>query len=505
MRSKRSLYNLITSIGSQIILLLLGLVIPRLTLSNYGSETNGYMNLVGQVYAYIALLEAGLGTAEIQALYGPVASGNRGEISGVLRTARQYYRKLAFSYGGVVLLVAVALPLLVKSELSPWEMGVYFVLYGLPRILSFYMTQAMQNLLLVEGKHYISTITNLCVSLSSTIIRIALLWLGIGLIPLQIAYTACNLLEILFYYFYIRKNYGWVDFSSPVGTDKLRQRDAFFVQQICQLVFRCTDILLLSTFHGLKATSVYAVYMLIYNALNALLYTIINSTYFTMGQIYHEDFERYKHLHRIYELGYVWLSFVVYTTAYVLALPFVRLYTTGITDANYLVGAIPLLLTINNCLFESRGINTALLDVSYHAKQTLWQVVAEAVLNLGISLALVKPYGIPGVLMGTCLAAIFRLIVSTIYANRKVLHTSVLRNFWLFAVNFGVLGGVIFIRGKLDIVFTSYTQFFVAGIITVTCIAVLFAAANVLTNFQLVRGAVIGAVGRIQNYRNRTL
>ena len=503
MRSKRSIYNLITAIGSQIVLLVLGLIIPRLTLSNYGSETNGFMNLVSQVYAYIALLEAGLGTAEIQALYGPVSAGDRDGISTVVNVSRRYYQKLALSYGTVVLVVAVILPIVVRSGLSPVEMAVYFMLFGLPRIVNFWLTQHMRNLLTVEGKNYIGTMTNLCVSVGSSLVRIALLWFGVSLIPLQLAYTACNLAEVLFYYIYIRKRYSWIQKTPSLDAPPLRQRNVFFVQQMCTLVFRCTDILLLSTFHDLRVTSVYAVYMLIYNALSSLLYTVFSSTHFILGQIYHEDPVRHQMLHRIYEMGYLWLSFVFYTTAYVLALPFVRLYTAGITDADYLVGAIPLLLTINSCLMDSRCTTEHLLNLSYHAKQTLWQIVTGAALNLGISLILVKPFGIPGVLMGTCLATVFRLIVVTVYTNREIFHTTPWRSFWVYGIDFAVLGVVIFARSRFDIVLTSYFDFIKAGIVTVIAVAALYTVVNVLANFQLVRGAVIGARGRLQQFKKR--
>ena len=503
MRSKRSIYNLIAALGSQLILLVLGLIIPRLALTNYGSETNGYMNLVSQVYAYIALLEAGLGTAEIQALYGPISAGAQCEISQIIQVSKRYYSKLAATYGAVVLVVALVLPIVVQSELSPWEMTIYFVLFGLPRILNFWLTQPMRNLLTVEGKNYIDTMTNLCVSLGSTGVRIWLLLNDVGLIPLQIAYTLCNLSEVLFYYVYTRKKYHWIDKKAIGDPSLLRQRDAFFVQQICTLIFRCTDILLLSVFHGLKATSVYAVYALIYNAINSIVHTVFSSTHFILGQIYHESLERYQKLSRIYEMGFLWLVFVLFTAAYVLAVPFVRLYTKGITDADYLVAAIPLLMTIGNCFFASRTVNESLLNLSYHAKQTLWQIVTEAALNLGLSLILVKPFGIPGVLLGTCIAAAFRLIVITIYTNRNVLQTPAWNSFWLYGVNFTTLGVIIFFRSRFDVVLTSYFDFMKAGVVTTLFIAVVYSAVNVIAHFQLVRGAAIGAWGRLQQFRHR--
>ena len=41
MKFKKTVYNLIFGIGTQLITLALGLVIPRLILQSYGSEVNG--------------------------------------------------------------------------------------------------------------------------------------------------------------------------------------------------------------------------------------------------------------------------------------------------------------------------------------------------------------------------------------------------------------------------------------------------------------------------------
>lgn len=503
MRSKRSIYNLITSIGAQLILLVLGFIVPRLTLTHYGSETNGYMSLVTQVYGYIGLLEAGLGAAEVQALYAPVAAGDRHGISGVINSAKRYYRKVAVAYGTAVFLLAVILPFAVKSELSPVQMGVYFALFGLPRVLNFWMTQHTRKLLDDEGKNYVGNLINLVVSVSSTISRIILLQLEVSLITLQVAYTFINIFEVLFYYIYIRKNYRWIDQTADAGPGILKQRNSFFVQQICSLILSCTDVLLLSFFCDLSVTSVYAVYMLIYNALLYLRSTVTSSTSFMLGQIYHEDFDRYQKIHALYETAFLWMVFVLYTTAYILALPFVRLYTANVHDANYLVAEIPLLLTIANCLGCCYMVDNILINVAYRAKQTLWQNIGEAALNLGISLALVKPLGIIGVLIGTCLSALFRVIVATVYTYRDIFHSSMWQGFRLYLTNFAVLGIVIFLRSRMEIVFSSYLQFIIAGFVTVMAVSVLYTVANLITNYPLIRGGVIGAWGRLQRYRNR--
>ena len=53
MKFKRGLYNIVFGFGTQIIILAMGIIVPRLILVGYGSETNGLLNTVKQIYNYI--------------------------------------------------------------------------------------------------------------------------------------------------------------------------------------------------------------------------------------------------------------------------------------------------------------------------------------------------------------------------------------------------------------------------------------------------------------------
>ena len=56
MKLKRSFYNLFFNILSQIVTFSLGIILPRLFLTNLGSEVNGLVSSVGQVFACVGLL-----------------------------------------------------------------------------------------------------------------------------------------------------------------------------------------------------------------------------------------------------------------------------------------------------------------------------------------------------------------------------------------------------------------------------------------------------------------
>lgn len=463
MRARRSLYNLITALGAQVITLFLGFLVPRLTLVGYGSETNGFMSLVNQVYAYIALLEAGLCTAEIQALYSPVAKNDRQSVSCIVNTARGYYKRLTGYFFGAILLVACVLPFAVESGLDPWTMIGYFLLFGVSRLANFWFVSDMRPLLQVEGKSYVSTNIDFVFSLCTTLSRILLLTLRVDLLVMQAVYSAINMLQIAIYYVYFKKKYAWIDRSVPADKACLGERKAYLLQQIGQLVFSCTDVIILSVFCNLKTTSIYSVYMLVFNALAMLVYKMASSAQFVLGQVFHESRDRYLSLHRAYEVGLVAISNALFTTAYLLILPFIKLYTEGVADADYLDSVLPLLFCLNELLSISKFVPFNLINVAGHAQKVNAQTVCEVVINLGVSLTLVPAMGIRGVLIGTLVALICRLVVLVRYANRNIMRVTCSFEVRLMMANLFIFGIAVVVRFYFPLNILSYGQFIVVG------------------------------------------
>lgn len=482
MKSKRSIKNLISALISQSVVILLGFIVPRLTLTNYGSETNGYMSLVQQIYSYINLLEAGLGTAVVQALYAPVANNDRSVISKIVGAARKYYRKIAVIYAACILLGAAILPFAVTSTLEKTEMFLYFLLFGVSNVINFWFTADMRPLLVAEGKNYITTNITLVFHLGSQTAKIILLNSRISLVMLQAAYTSINILQIVVYYIYFKKNYGWIDQKAKPDMSAIKQRKAFFVQQINSLIFSCTDVILLSVFCDLKVSSVYAMYMLIYNSLSIVLSLFSSSTAFMLGQTYHTGKEQFIPLYRAYDCCLVTVATVCYITAAVLATPFISIYTAGVTDVNYIDYLIPVMLSANGILATCKSASLLTINIAFHAEKTMSRTTVEALINIVISLCLVKTYGIHGVLLGTGVALTYRVVDTTFYTNKAILNERILDSAKLYISNFAMFAAIVLIAKRIRLEINSYLEFFGAAIAVFACCALLFGIINYLLN-----------------------
>ncbi len=98
MKEKKSTYNLIASLVYKIGTCVIGLLIPRLFVLSYGSEINGLQSSISQIFAYISLIEAGVGEATLQALFGPVSRKDRDVSNSILSATTYYYNFIGVIY-----------------------------------------------------------------------------------------------------------------------------------------------------------------------------------------------------------------------------------------------------------------------------------------------------------------------------------------------------------------------------------------------------------------------
>lgn len=474
---KKSSYNIFSSILGQVFTIILGIIIPRLYLVNFGSEINGLLNSVNQIYVYFGLLEAGVGTATLQALYKPVAEGDENSISKIMAATAKFYRRTGTVYFAGVIAFSIIYPLVVKSDVPETTIFAVILLNGIPGVVGYFLQGKYTLLLQAEGKQYI--ITNLATisTLLINIARIILVVAGFNIIVVQTAYLTVNLLRILCLMIYIRKHYKWINLNAEPDVKAISQKNSVLVMQITDMIFRNTDVLILTFFCDLKVVSVYSMYTMIFSMISTFLDAFSQGFSFALGQIYNTDREKYIKLHDVYETYRMTLVFSLYCVAHILITPFLRLYTSGVTDINYIDRYLPLLFVLTYLLSCGRANSASLINYAQHFKLTKNRCIAEAIINVAVSVVCVIKFGIYGVLFGTIVSLLYRANDMIIYANKRILHRSPLVTYKRWLILFTVYFGIILFCDKfVNIETDSYITLFLYGVICLTVISIIFFA-----------------------------
>ena len=135
--------------------------------------------------------------------------------------------------------------------------------------------------------------------------------------------------------------------------------------------------------------------------------------------------ENLKESFKIYETFYYTLTTIVFACTIVLIVPFVKFYTMGITDANYIRPAFGVLIVLAEFMHSIRLPYSTLTLAAGHFKETKKGAWYEAIINIVISVVFVIKYGLVGVAIGTLVAMFIRTIEFMLHASKNILSRKI--------------------------------------------------------------------------------
>lgn len=456
--TKKIKYNLIVGICGQAIALILGIIVPKLVLTNYGSEVNGLLSSVTNIYAYIAIVEAGVAAASCQALYKPIVENNRSVANSILSATNKYYHKTGIIYLLLILLFSIIYPLLIKTDIAIHTVILVILFNGLGNIINYFFHGKYLILLKADGKNYIRTGLDTFTNVFKQVSKIVLISLGYNVILVQFFAMLTSFAQMIYITFYIKKYYGWIDLSVNPNTKAISQSKNVFVHEINYLVTSNVDTVILTLFSTLKTVSVYSLYNLLFNTLNRLLRTLRDSFEFKIAHAFHKDKKFFIPLFKVFETYYITFTFSIFSIANFFILPFISLYTKGINDVNYIVKSLPILFVLINLLSAGRYPSDSIIHISGHFKETQRSAIIETAINILSSLALVHFFGIAGVLLGTIISSLYRTNYLIIYVNKKIIGRSPVETYFCWLLNFAVFVITVLINKYIGFNPKSYVQ-----------------------------------------------
>lgn len=461
---------------------------------NYGSDTNGLTTTISQIFTYIALLESGIGQAAQNALYPYLKKKDKTGISFVLSIARRYFRRISLLYFVIVICLAAALPFILKTNVDNISIFFYCFFEGLTSMVAFYFTSTWVFFLNANGKSYF---TNAMVLFSNILcygVKIVLVCMGMNIALIQAGYFAVSLCSLCVYSIYMKKNYGWIDYKAAKKNDKLKDRNSYLLTEIAGVVFNSTDMIILSIFVSTAMSSVYSTYNMVFVALATLIDSAYLSIKYLLGQSYNVDRTLYIKYHDIFNSFFVGLTTSFMCVAYIFIIPFIRLYTKGVNDVNYIYPWLPLMFCLVKLLDRIRIVSGNLTGLAGYAKKVSVISLVEAFLNLTLSLIFVQIWGINGVLVATVGALPIKVIYVNYLADIVILKRSLCKTLKIYGINFLIFGTTVVVSIFLKPSINSYFVFFLYGII----LSLIFVSLSLVFN-SLVNRDLLNFIGGIIN------
>ena len=474
--------NLISSIIYQVVLIGLSFLLPRLYLENFGSEVNGVLSTIKQIFTYMCLLEAGVGLATTQALYKSVGEDDKKSTSRILSATNSYYIKTGFIYLLLVLVIAVVYSFLIPTGIDSTVLFFIVILNALPSLFSYFIQAKYRILMEVDGRKYVINNSETIVQLLSNFGKVLVLFLTDSLILIQLVYCVIALCQLVFLYLYAKRRYKWLDLKAEPDFKAISQKDSVLLHQVSGMVFNNTDVILISLLCDFGAASVYAIYNIFFSQMQTLITSVVSGFNFALGQMFYSDREKFDKVFNVYETFYTMGTFLIYTLMAVFMLPLIQIYTGGINDANYSNVYLVLLFVIMNLLSNAKLPVNSVLEYSGKFKETKHHAIWEMVINIVVSVVAIIYIGICGAIVGTIVALIYRSIVIIRYINKEVLERSVFATLKCYLINGGIFVVIMLIFFVDSFSNMKFLPLLLNGMMHSVWILVLFVAVNFMFN-----------------------
>ena len=414
--------NIITAISVQIINVVYGLLLPKYFLIYYGSEINGLVSSIQQYLGMISFCELGVGAVIQSALYRPLAKQDFDTINCIMSEARVFFRKIAGILCVYVGIMFFLYPIFINNSFGFITTSCLIIAVAVNLFSQYYFGLANQLLLNADQKLYVNYSLQIISTVLTAIISIYLIVLDFSIELVKLLTSLIFLLRPIFLYIYVKNHY-------PITTDKkndsayLTQKWNGVIHHISYVIVEHTDVVVLTIFSTLTNVSIYYVYYMVVSGIKALVTNALSGVQSLLGNLYvTKSKTEVNDYFDIIEWSIHFVSTLIFGITARLIVPFVKVYTRDIVDANYIVPAFGIILVFAHYMYCIRLPYFMVVKAAGEYKQTQTSAAIEAVLNIVVSIILVKKLGLIGVAIGTLVAMSYRTVYFVFYIKGNILN-----------------------------------------------------------------------------------
>ena len=420
MRKKKLFLNTFFSWIYQVLAIVSSLILPRIYLAFYGSEMNGLVQSITQFLSIISFMQLGMGAVVQASLYKPLVNGENKEISKIIASANKFFKKI-----GLILIVYSIVLIFVYPQFTnnvfQYQDVMFLILAISLNLFAQYYFGLVDILLLVDNqKGYIDYCGSIISLIVNTVVCITLIYAGYSIVNVKIISSVILLIKPIFNRIYVNKHYS-INRNIKYEGEPIKQKWNGIAQHISAVVLDNTDTIVLTMFSTLSNVSIYGIYHMVIFGVKTLLSSISNGIEAMLGEIWARNNKQ--------ELldCFSWVEWVVHNFVILifgctgtLIVPFVLIYTKGITDANYCQYEFAILIVLAHALHSIRLPYHMMIKASGQFKETQSNYFVSAGINLLVSIVTVKYMGLVGVAIGTLVAMVYQTLWVAIYNYKKL-------------------------------------------------------------------------------------
>ncbi len=411
MNSTRMLKNSIISVAAQILTLLLQFVNRRVFVMFLDIEYLGYQSVFGNIFSLLSVAELGIGGIISFHLYREIVTDNKEEIGKLMYLYKWVYRIIALMVALLGLAACVFVPYIVKDAMR--SLGYLYTVYFLQLAsnVAGYFLSYRRTILQADQKEYKCVEIDLYVHIALQAVQLGLLAVFKNYIVYLLVQLSMAVVSNIIIYRLTDREYPYLKEKYTVTREDIEKRNIlpdvknFLVHRIAYAVYGGTDNIVISAFCGIRDVALYGNYVVLKaGIMNVLFYRLLNPVQAAIGNIVYSDRSKEK-LWQQFEMFDVFSFFfasAIGTGFLVFFQPAIQVWLGG---AQYL---LPFSFVVAFSLTIYLG---AVWEIVYKYRSVFGDyrqdrncMILSAVMNIIVSVALARPFGVTGVQIGTLVA-----------------------------------------------------------------------------------------------------
>lgn len=412
---KKLRLNTISSLIFEIVTIICGFILPRLIMGQYGSSINGLVNSITQFIGIITFLELGVGKVVQSALYKPLAENDKEQISKIVVSGRKFFNRIALIMAIYVAVLFVVYPFISGQQFGWLYTSTLLAAMSISSFAQYYLGIVDRLLLTADQRGYIQYTAQTITLILNTVACVALIKMGCSIHVVKLTTSLIFLVRPLYLSWYVRKHYD-IDYNIKYEGEPIKQKWNGMAQHIAYTVLNDTDTIVLTILGTFSEVSIYAAYNLVVAGVKKLFTSMMNGVEAYLGNLWaRQDEEGLQKTFGLTEwLVHTAVIFVFGCTGF-LIVPFIQCYTKGITDANYIQPLFAALIVMAHACHCLRLPYNLMIFAAGHYRETQNNYIIATIMNIVISVACVKQWGLVGVAIGTLVSMLYQTIWMAFY------------------------------------------------------------------------------------------
>lgn len=377
-------------------------------------EYVGLSGLFSNVLSMLSLAELGIGEAIVFSLYGPIARGDIREINSIMK----FYQKIYIGVGLFIIVAGVSLTPFIDHLIKdvpdiPYFHTIY-VMYVVNSAMSYFFSYKA-TFIRANQSNYIVTVNEEVFNIVSIIIRSVLLiltkdylmFMGLGIVILFIQNVNITRIANKRYPYLKEKSHDKI--PEETFSQIKKNTAAMVLHKVGTIIVFATDNVIISKFLGLVSVGIYSNYYTLTSAFTSFINKFFTSISASVGNLaVTESVEKQeKTLFQVLFINF-WLYTFGSCGLFALLNPFIGNIWLG---QEYTFGmVIVFLIVFKNYLTGMRKSAQTFKNAKGLYWYNKYMPIYESVINLGLSIILVKMVGIAGVLLGTIISSLFTCV-----------------------------------------------------------------------------------------------